>query len=287
MKKREITKRKKLVICMMTAAGLFYGIAMGNICDKQQTRAEASVMQIYNDYDKKVESAEVDLDGDGEKESVAVSEVGLSDGYSTRIIIKINGKTAFRSEKLYDDLYTEVSYIKLSSGDLFLWLCASGANDDPQIDTIYQYDKSSGQLKKALELDSILGRKGADHIYTSITTKDNTLRVKYSGQMIAAGYVGFTYIYQYEDGKFTLKPDTAKITSKWHKGDFTAKKKITFYKKAGSKKVSFRIKKGTTVQLKKVKLYKNAYYLQFTYGKKTGWIYAGQFDLFKGVQLAG
>ncbi len=69
--------------------------------------------------------------------------------------------------------------------------------------------------------------------------------------------------------------------------DFVANKNITFYKKAGITKKAFTIKQGTSVKLQKIKTVKNTYYLQFKYGKKTGWIKAGKTNIFKDVVLVG
>ena len=48
--------------------------------------------------------------------------------------------------------------------------------------------------------------------------------------------------------------------------------KVTFYKKAGSKKVAFRVPKGKAVTLKKLIYSKKKIYLQFKYGKKYGYL---------------
>ena len=56
------------------------------------------------------------------------------------------------------------------------------------------------------------------------------------------------------------------------KNKFITAKKVTFYKKAGSKKVAFRVPKGKAVTLKKLIYSKKKIYLQFKYGKKYGYL---------------
>ncbi len=276
---------KKLVCGILAAAVAFTASGADGIGSFTPKKAEASVKIIYDKFAGKESTAEVDLDGDGKNETVEISLSGTEE--SCKAVVKVNDEIALESEELFDCYDATASYIKLSSKKIFLGLCVTGPNDDPQIDNIYRYDTKTGKLVSVLTLDSVAWKKGANHIYASVGTKDGKLKVKYSGQIVAAGFVTFTYQYQYKNGKFVRTSDTATVTPKLHKATFKAKKKLTFYKKPGSKVKAFTIKSGKSVTIKKVKIYKNAYYLQFKYGKKTGWIYGDKYDIFEDVQLAG
>ena len=63
-----------------------------------------------------------------------------------------------------------------------------------------------------------------------------------------------------------------KYSKYFAKNKFITAKKVTFYKKAGSKKVAFRVPKGKAVTLKKLIYSKKKIYLQFKYGKKYGYL---------------
>lgn len=60
------------------------------------------------------------------------------------------------------------------------------------------------------------------------------------------------------------------------KNKFITAKKVTFYKKAGSKKVAFRVPKGKAATLKKLTYSKKKIYLQFKYGKKYGYLHVNR-----------
>lgn len=68
------------------------------------------------------------------------------------------------------------------------------------------------------------------------------------------------------------KTEKINIQDILQKNKFITAKKVTFYKKAGSKKVAFRVPKGKAVTLKKLIYSKKKIYLQFKYGKKYGYL---------------
>ena len=55
----------------------------------------------------------------------------------------------------------------------------------------------------------------------------------------------------------------------FRKNIFVTEKKLRFY---NGSKLAFSVPKGKQVTLKKLTLSKNTMYLQFQYGKKTGWL---------------
>ena len=225
--------------------------------------------------------------GDGKKEKVSF-EATMRDEWSIgRLVVKVDGTTALSLSKMIEAYVVEASYLKISDTEAFLWIKDMGSNDDSSVDQIYRYDASTEKLKRVLLLDSANWRNGGFHIYSSVKAGGNVLKVTYQGQTMATGHIVWTYVYQYKNNSFTLKSSTAKISSQAHEGDFVAAKKLKFYKKPGSQTVAFTLPAGQSAKLKKIRTYKKTYYLQFQYGKKTGWISSDQGEIFKDVMLAG
>lgn len=111
------------------------------------------------------------------------------------------------------------------------------------------------------------------------------ITVKHRVQPMETGWINWTLPFKYSKQKFIRTASSTKTVrselgqnrkdkySKYFaKNKFITAKKVTFYKKAGSKKVAFRVPKGKAVTLKKLTYSKKKIYLQFKYGKKYGYL---------------
>ncbi len=269
------------IICMLLITGISFG--NNSLCTDDVYAATPKT--IFDSVKTMSSTVNIDLTGDGKKEKVKFRATENRYTSIATFRINVNGKNALTLKSL--GYSVKVNYLKLSTNNIYLYIVDCYENDDPTIDAIYRYNQNTQKLDRILTLETVNCNKGVCHIYSTVKTSKNTLKVTYMGQMDATGYITWVYDYKLKNGKFVLKNTTAKVISKWHKGKFVVNKKITFYKKAGSTKKAFTIKPGTAVKLQKMKLLNKTYYLQFKYGKKIGWIKAGQFDIFKNVMLAG
>ncbi len=269
-----------LTLTIILTAGIIFFFPGG----ADEVRASTKVL--YQSGDGTSGTKKVDLTGDGKKETIKF-HISKSDDEIDRFVIKINGKKVFTAKDARYDV--AVDYVKLSSKVQFLWIRNYGDNDDSDFEALYQYQKSGRKLKKILDFDSVNWKEGVCHIYTNeVKTTKSTVTVSYWGQMNATGYIGWDCVYNYKDGKLTLKSSASAVKKAIQKNKvFTANQPLTFYKSTKMKSPAFSVKSGEKVTLKKIKVYKGAYYLQFQKGKKKGWISANQSDIFAGVELAG
>ena len=282
-------RTQKIAALMLICFLVVTGIPIGNhkICTTNTYAATTTKNKISLFDSNKTMSKTVyaDLTGDEQAEKVNFQITYGENDIIDTFHIRINGENALTLKSL--GYVVKVSCLKFSAKEIFMYIVDASDNGDPTVDAIYHYNENTKKLEQVLVLDTVNYKKGTCHVYSTVKVSNGTLKVTYMGQMLATGYIKWVYEYNYKNGKFVLKNNTAKIFRKWHKGNFVANKNITFYKKAGTTKKAFTIKQGTSVKLQKIKTVKNTYYLQFKYGKKTGWIKAGKTNIFKDVVLVG
>ena len=118
-----------------------------------------------------------------------------------------------------------------------------------------------------------------------VTANKKGITVKHRVQPMETGWINWTLPFKYSKQKFIRTASSTKTVRSelgqnrkdkysryFAKNKFITAKKVTFYKKAGSKKVAFRVPKGKAVTLKKLTYSKKKIYLQFKYGKKYGYL---------------
>ena len=113
-------------------------------------------------------------------------------------------------------------------------------------------------------------------------------------QFYVTGRVQFDMNVSYKDGKFkgTSSSFAPKYKTMGRKNKWTVNRKIKVYKKAGSKKLAYRLKKGNVVKLNKIVYKGNKVYFQVKKSNgKTGYIAAtkkmSSTFFFKEAQFAG
>ncbi len=253
-------------------------------------RAEASVTRVYEQsYSKVLIEKQMDITGDGQKDTMQVRTINDGYGDITAVDIIINGEAALSFGKLFVYGVT-IDSIALKSGQRLLYIEMTTDNDDSAVSAIYSYEHATGKLKKEVVLlsqDNNWG-KGVFHCYVkSIKTNGNDIVVTYDGQTCACGYIKWKYTYVCRNEKMLIKNKVVKPNGKYLGKKYKASKKLSFYVNAQSKRKAFTVKKGTNVKLTKI-CYKNKkFYLQFRYKGKAGWLYAKKMNVFEGVFLAG
>ena len=168
-----------------------------------------------------------------------------------------------------------VKYAKMSKSREFLQVVGYGENDYIVYNEIFAYNKKTKQFRVVNDLTN-------SYASTITSANKNGIVIKYSAQPAETGVISWTLPYKYSKGKFVAKTTSTKTVksmianyrndkySKYFaKNKFVAAKKITFY---NGKKAAFTVKKGKVVTLTKLSMSKNVIYLQFKYGKKTGYI---------------
>lgn len=239
----------------------------------------ATKLKTVHSWKSKGTTFAVDLTGDKKNEKVTLKETKSSDGYVSKMQIKINKKTAL-TLKNTESFYTTIIYFQMSSSRQFLQIYGTGDNDTLAYNRIYRYNKKTGKLVRVLNLGSY---KNANAYAVKKVTK-NTIKVNFSYQPSETGTLKWKYTYTYKNGKFRLKSSTAAVKSGLSSGrlndgyddyfrnnQFVAAKRLQFYTTTARKTLSFTVKQGDVVTLKNIRLTGNNIYLQFQSGTRTGW----------------
>lgn len=243
--------------------------------------AAFQVKKVVN-YADSTKTFYADMTGNGKSDKVQVIlSKNLYDSLKT-VKINISGKTALSLDVENGYCYgVSVYYIKMSSSKIFLQVMAHSDNDYLTLNKIYRYDKSRKKLTSVLNLAS----SGRHTAYSVSKIKGNTIQVSNRVQPQETGWIHWTDTYKYSNGRFVKTSKKAAVKSSlgtstypgdgletyFAKNKYKTAKRLTFYTSTSQKKVAFTVPKGKFVTLKNIYVNGNNYYLQFSYGGKTGW----------------
>lgn len=268
--------KKKL--CKMLGCVLFASL----VCLLTPSVAKAAVKNLPATTNSGTLSGEVDMDHDGKADSIRIYISKDCDGYATHLTMTMNGKSVY-SPKV-TDLYCymfSAKYFKLANNNQeFIQITGLGMSDYMCFNQILTYDNQTGRMRCINSFaNSPLYEK---EILSASKTK---IVLNHYVQPCETGMIQWKLSYKYKNGKFipaasstkTVKSKVAtmyknKYSKYFAKNKFVTAKKVTFYKKAGGKKIAFRVPKGKIVTLKKLTYSKKKIYLQFKYGKKRGYL---------------
>ena len=194
---------------------------------------------------------------------------------AAEILETVNKKTAFNKNCTDSGInYITAKYAKMTNKNEFIQLMGIGDNDYIVFNQIYKYNNTSKKLYSVSKLDNT-----ACEI---VSAKKNRLTLHHGEQPAETGWLTWKMSYKFRNNKLVLTnatTSTVKSTSGYSRKDsysklfrkniFVTAKKLRFY---NGKKLAFTVPKGKQVTLKKLTLSKGNIYLQFQYGKKTGWI---------------
>lgn len=224
-----------------------------------------------------------DVTHDGKKDKVAIY-TSLTDDMITKFIVQVNGKTTLTVKNLDESYYMNVRYIKTSKSKEFVQIYTTGASDYVSHNCLYRYDKSSGKMKKVVDLTKAYN--GMLSVTDVVGAKKNKITVSAYVQPQTTAGLNLTLTYKYKKGKMKLASKTATsvesavagFTSDDNYGSYFAQNKyvccrtLKFKTKAAGSKVAFKATKNSVVKLKKIKYKNKKLYGQFSQKGKKGWI---------------
>ena len=215
-----------------------------------------------------------DITGDGKADKILITTTMDDDFRVKKLKVTVNKKTAFSKNCTDSGInYITAKYAKINKNE-FIQLMGIGDNDYIVFNQIYKYNNTSKKLYSVSKLDNT-----ACEI---VSAKKNRLTLHHGEQPAETGWLTWKMSYKFRNNKLVLTnatTSTVKSTIGYSRKDsysklfrkniFVTAKKLRFY---NGKKLAFTVPKGKQVTLKKLTLSKGNIYLQFQYGKKTGWI---------------
>ena len=216
-----------------------------------------------------------DITGDGKADKILITTTMDDDFRVKKLKVTVNKKTAFSKNCTDSGInYITAKYAKMTNKNEFIQLMGIGDNDYIVFNQIYKYNNTSKKLYSVSKLDNT-----ACEI---VSAKKNRLTLHHGEQPAETGWLTWKMSYKFRNNKLVLTnatTSTVKSTIGYSRKDsysklfrkniFVTAKKLRFY---NGKKLAFTVPKGKQVTLKKLTLSKGNIYLQFQYGKKTGWI---------------
>ena len=225
-----------------------------------------------------VYNAKVDMNGDGKADAIKITTSKDKNDYINKIKVTMNKKTVY-SKSLKDSSFywIKVTYANMSNSREFLQFVGHGDNDYITFNQIYTYNKKRKKLNCINSFNT-----NASYQNEIVAADKNYVTIHNSDQPAEVGWISWNIPYKYSKGKLvaattsttTVKSLIAnnkkdKYSKYFAKNQFVTAKKLTFY---NGSKVAYTVPKGKVVTLTKLSLSKDVIYLQFKYGKKTGWI---------------
>lgn len=276
-------------------SGLLFSLAMLMLSGTVPVFAASSAGGVVSLCDQSVNYgsdsySKLDVTGDGAKDVVAmdVTDTSMTLKVNNKVLKSWNTTKEIASAKIVT--VAGKSYIELNEENYTKNTTKSGL-----------YLVSGGKLKTAVDYSKLLNKKlleknkfvvtgnGLDRMTVS-KVKGKTLYLDASLYTKSLGYFKISSLQmKYSGGKFKLSEKAGKTsfllldmkTGTQYK-EFTAKKAITVYKKAGStKKAGFKIAARKKFTIKKAAIVKKNIYVQVKSGGKTGWIKLGKSNLVK------
>lgn len=271
------------------------------MCFSTSSVTKAAVKTVPAQKGYKSYAAKVDLNGDGKSDSFKMTTKKDKNGYISKITMTLNNKTVY--SKSYKDscFYNiNVKYANMSNSREFIQIVGRGENDYITFNQIYTYNKKAKKM-------NCINSFNSNGCYQAeiVAANKNYVTIGNYDQPSEVGWISWQIPYKYSKGKLvaattsttTVKSLIAnskkdKYSKYFAKNQFVTAKKLTFY---NGSKVAYSVPKGKVITLKKLSLSKGVIYLQFQYGKKTGWAHVNgtKYDFrkpwFEGVssRLAG
>ena len=216
-----------------------------------------------------------DITGDRKADKILITTTMDDDFRVKKLKVTVNKKTAFSKNCTDSGInYITAKYAKMTNKNEFIQLMGIGDNDYIVFNQIYKYNNTSKKLYSVSKLDNT-----ACEI---VSAKKNRLTLHHGEQPAETGWLNWKMNYKFRNNKLVLTSTTTStvksIIGNYHKDSysklfrkniFVTAKKLRFY---NGKKLASTVPKGKQVTLKKLTLSKGNIYLQFQYGKKTGWI---------------
>lgn len=222
---------------------------------------------------KKIMSA--DITGDGKADKILITSTKDKDACIKQIKVSVNKKAAFTKNYTNSGInYITAKYARMSNKNEFIQLIGFGDSDYIIFNQVYKYSNKSKKLYCVSNLD-----KTAMEI---VSAQKNSLTINHGDQPSETGWLNWKMNYKIRNNKLILANSTTSTVKSiigngqkdsysrlFQKNIFVTAKKLSFY---NGKKIAYTVPAGKKITLKKLTLSKGKIYLQFQYGKKTGWI---------------
>lgn len=222
---------------------------------------------------KKVMSA--DITGDGKADRILITSTKDKDSCVKQVKVTVNKKSAFTKNYANCGInYITAKYARMSNTNEFIQLIGFGDSDCIIFNQIYKYSNKSQKLYCVSNLD-----KTAMEIASA---QKNSLTINHGDQPSETGWINWKMTYVIRNNKLVLSNSTTSTVKSiigngqkdaysrlFQKNIFVTAKKLSFY---NGKKLAYTVPASQKVTLKKLTLSGGKIYLQFQYGKKTGWI---------------
>lgn len=220
-------------------------------------------------------SFSADITGDGKADQILIQTTLDKYAQVQRFKITVNKKLALTKALSNQDVnYIYAKYAKMTNSKEFIQIIGIGPNDYVDFNQIYKYNNKSKKFYSVSNLD--------DTANEITSAKKNSLTLTHSTQPSETGWLNWKMTYRFSKNKFVLSNATTSTVRSvigngqkdyysklFQKNIFITAKKLSFY---NGKKLAYSVPANTKVTLKKLTMSKDKIYLQFQYGKKTGWI---------------
>lgn len=216
-----------------------------------------------------------DITGDGKADKILITTT--MDKYSSvkRLKVTVNKKVVFTKNCTNSGInYFTAKYAKMSNKNELLQLMGVGDNDYIVFNQIYKYSNRSKKLYSVRNLD--------DTARDIASVSKSSLILNHAKQPSETGWLSWKMTYVFRNNRLVLTNQTTSTVKStlgmgqkdyysklFQKNIFVTAKKLSFY---NGNKLVYSVPAGTKVTLKKLTLSKGKIYLQFQYGKKSGWI---------------
>lgn len=216
-----------------------------------------------------------DITGDGKADQILIKTTMNKYDQVQKFKIKVNKKWALIKTLANQDVnYITAKYAKMTNSKEFIQIIGIGPNDYVTFNQIYKYNNTSKKLYLVSNLNDTA------NAITSATK--NSLVLTHSTQPSETGWITWKMSYAFRNNKLVLSNSTTSTVKSvignsqkdyysklFQKNIFVTAKKMSFY---NGKKLVYSVPANTKVTLKKLTMSNGKIYLQFQYGKKTGWI---------------
>jgi len=255
--------------------------------DAINTTGKSNIYNVYsfgwvegynNNYaDKTVKNLDVTGDGWADTIKVVGTRTSRTSGYLKKLVVKVNGKTAFSYKNSSKKMNRAVvSVITLKNKQPFLWVDVLDGKGNA-IQGLYQY--KSGKFKKVISNKDVAKTKTSNQMIYSISPSGNTVNVRFNLTTTVTGNTKLKYAYSWKGGTLKRTSDaTSKVSyvtkenGSYTNNKLTAAGTFKVYKNTSLDTVKYTVKENKKVQILSVLLSGNKLLYKVKYNGKTGWI---------------
>ena len=265
---------KKILSGTLLALGILFLGVTGSQAEAAQTSGTKNLKlnRTYKNYD---------VTGDGISDQLLITNDSQDEDHYEGMNIFINDKKVYSKDLYY--YHANLKLCTLENGQVYLFINPIMENDDSIVNGLFQYQESSGKLKRVVNLNKYYTY--SYHCWTDkIKVSGNCILAKNSLMSYTVAGMDLSYItYTYQEGSLVMKDQTVKAKV-WNSildletytidedAGLITKRVLTTYKKAGGKKKSVKIPKGATVHVDRWYESGKKAYIRIKYGNKKGWI---------------